>query len=257
MNIFQAICAIQKEIDFIGRNKKNSGQGFMFRGIDDVYNSLHGLFSKHEVFCMPEVLESFSEDRTAKSGGTNIFRILKIKYTFYAADGSSVSCIVQGEGLDTSDKGSNKAMAVGHKYALLQMFTIPTLDMTDPDSITPEQSVPEKEDKRDEQQKPTYTQKPKSSASDIYEEPKKQEQEQPKQEDEKPKQEPEKVVDETPNKRKMHNWLKHICDLNDDKIKIVIRKYFEKDVITDEEAKEFMLKVFAKTITVEEIHCGF
>ena len=44
--------------------------------------------------------------------------------------------------MDSGDKAANKAMAIGHKYALLQVLCIPTEDMVDPDSESPEGSSP-------------------------------------------------------------------------------------------------------------------
>jgi hypothetical protein len=60
-----------------------------------------------------------------------IYRVLKIRYDFFARDGSSVSATVMGEGMDSGDKASNKAMAVAHKYALLQILSIPTEESLD------------------------------------------------------------------------------------------------------------------------------
>ena len=60
-----------------------------------------------------------------------------MKYTFYAEDGSSVSAVVQGEGMDSADKSSNKAMSVAFKYACFQVLCIPTEEMKDPDAETP------------------------------------------------------------------------------------------------------------------------
>lgn len=132
--IFQKIPAIAQGIGAITKSKKNVSQNFMFRGIDDVYNAIQPLFAKNEVFTLPEVLEDRTEERTSKAGGTLIYRILKMKYTFYTTDGSSVHAIVIGEGMDSGDKAANKAMAIAHKYALLQTFCVPTEDMKDPDS---------------------------------------------------------------------------------------------------------------------------
>jgi hypothetical protein len=108
---------------------------YKFRGIDDVYNALHPLLAENGVFTIPQVLEERSEERTTRGGGALIYRILRIKYIFYAEDGSSVEAIVIGEGMDSGDKASNKGMAVGHKYTLLQAFAIPTEEggMIDPD----------------------------------------------------------------------------------------------------------------------------
>jgi hypothetical protein len=60
--------------------------------------------------------------------------MLKMQYTFFADDGSSVKAVVMGEGMDSGDKASNKAMAVAHKYAIVQMFAIPTEDDKDPEN---------------------------------------------------------------------------------------------------------------------------
>jgi hypothetical protein len=125
---------IQKDIDAIGKNQKNVMQNFMFRGVDAVYNALHPLLAKHEVFTTSEIIASTREDRLTAKGGTLIYSIIDVRFTFWATDGSSVSTEAKGEGMDSGDKASNKAMAVAHKYALTQTFTIPYEGMADPDS---------------------------------------------------------------------------------------------------------------------------
>ena len=139
--IYSRIAAISKEIGAIGKNKRNEQQKFMFRGIDDVYNALQPLLAKHGVFTVPQVQEDRTEERQSKAGGNLIYRVLKMRYDFYADDGSSVWCTVIGEGMDSGDKAANKAMAIAHKYALLQTFCIPTEDMKDPDSESHEASI--------------------------------------------------------------------------------------------------------------------
>ena len=144
MNIYESIAAIMNEGYAITKAKKNVQQGFMYRGIDDVMNTFQPLLSKYKVFVVPEVLTAEREERHTKSGNNLIFSVLRLKYTFYAEDGSSVSAVVIGEGMDSGDKASNKAMAVGMKYAMFQVFCIPTEEMreADPDKTTPEPSEP-------------------------------------------------------------------------------------------------------------------
>lgn len=137
-NIYQSITAIMKEIPAIGKNKRNAQQGFAFRGIDDVMNALQPLLSKHNVFIVPEILEQIREERTTTKGSTLIYSICKIKYRFYAEDGSYIEAVTIGEGMDSGDKATNKAMSIAMKYALFQVFCIPTEEMKDPDSETPE-----------------------------------------------------------------------------------------------------------------------
>jgi hypothetical protein len=138
--IFKQMIAIMNDVGAIEKKKKNGGGGaynFAFRGIDDVYNALHSVMAKHKVFSVPEVLEDKHEERKTKSGGYLIYRVLKIKYTFYAEDGSSVSATVIGEGMDSGDKASNKAMSIADKYCLIQAFKIPVADMDEPDIMKP------------------------------------------------------------------------------------------------------------------------
>lgn len=144
-NIYQSITAILEEVPAIGKNKKNITQNFMFRGIDDVMNTFQPLLAKHKVFIVPQVLEQTREERQTAKGSTLLYSICKIKYTFYAEDGTSVDAIVVGEGMDSGDKATNKAMAIAMKYAMFQVFCIPTEEMKDPDGDTPPASQKKKE----------------------------------------------------------------------------------------------------------------
>ncbi len=46
-----------------------------------------------------------------------------------------------GEGLDNSDKATNKAMSGAMKYALIELFCVPTQDVEDSDRTSPENGV--------------------------------------------------------------------------------------------------------------------
>lgn len=133
-NIYQSIISAMAEIEPIAKGRKNQQQGFIYRGIDEIMNELQPILKNNGMFVVPEVLQMLREEKQTKSGGTLLYSVLTMKYTFYAADGSSVSAVVIGEGMDSGDKASNKAMAVAMKYALLQVFCIPTDDAKDPDA---------------------------------------------------------------------------------------------------------------------------
>ena len=134
-NIYQSIGAIMAEIDAVGKDKFNPQQKFKYRGVDDVMNALHPLLAKHKVFCTTQVLDQTREERQTKTGGNLIYSICKVRFTFYAEDGSSVESVTIGEGMDSGDKATNKAMSIAFKYAFFQLFCIPTEEMAkdDPD----------------------------------------------------------------------------------------------------------------------------
>jgi len=146
--IHEAILGIMSEIPAIGKNQENKQQNFKYRGIDDVMNVLHPLMAKYGVFTTPQVVDRRREERVAESGGALFVTALMVKYTFFAKDGSDVFAIIASEGTDSGDKGTNKAMASAMKYAMLQVFCIPTEDMIDADSETPEEAAAGKEDGR-------------------------------------------------------------------------------------------------------------
>jgi hypothetical protein len=68
------------------------------------------------------------------------------EYDFISAeDGSKVTACTYGEGMDTSDKSTNKAMSAALKYAIIQAFSIPTEELLDSekDHIEPTAKRPE------------------------------------------------------------------------------------------------------------------
>lgn len=134
--IYQKIGKIMREIDPITKDRTNQQQGFKYRGIDDIYNALHTVFSENGVFAVPTVLSCKNDERQTAKGGTLFYTHLDIRYTFYAEDGSSIECIVRGEAMDSADKSTNKAMSVAYKYALMQILMIPTEEDKDPDGNT-------------------------------------------------------------------------------------------------------------------------
>jgi ERF superfamily protein len=142
--IYGKMAAVMGKINAIGKDQTNTQQKYNFRGIDDVYNAMHPLFKEQGIFMTTEISNSRREERASKSGGLNIWTIMDVKITYWAEDGSSVVSTTQGEAMDSADKGSNKAMAVAHKYSIIQTFAIPTkegmpdMDKTntgDPDAL--------------------------------------------------------------------------------------------------------------------------
>lgn len=138
MKVYAGILKVMNGVSSIGKDRSNSAQGYKFRGIDDVYNDLHSLFADAGLFCVSRVVDDRSEDRQNKNGGTLIYRILSMEFDIMADDGSKVTFgPFIGEGMDSGDKASNKAMSVAQKYFLLQTFLVPTEDAKDPENDSP------------------------------------------------------------------------------------------------------------------------
>lgn len=127
--------AVKRDIGAVGKDQKNTGQGWKFRGIDQFINALHPILNKHGVGILPTVVQH-SEPKfitNEKNGKTSKNTQITIKYTFFAEDGSSVDVVMPAEGVDPGDKGTNKALSAALKYALIQTFCVPTQDMAEAD----------------------------------------------------------------------------------------------------------------------------
>lgn len=137
MQVIKSLNAIMSEIGAIEKSRQNKQQNYAFRGIEDLYAAGQPLFVKHGVVPCAEVIEqSVNRYEIVKQDGSiryDYHAILRIKFTFYALDGSSVSVTTCGEGLDNSDKAVNKATSGAMKYALITLLQIPTQDMEDSD----------------------------------------------------------------------------------------------------------------------------
>ena len=130
--IYPSMMAVMEYIGSIGKGRKNPQQGYNFRGIDDVLNNLQPALIKAGVFVIPRISELCREERQTKAGGTMIYTTVRGEYDFISAeDGSKVTACTYGEGMDTSDKSTNKAMSAALKYAIIQAFSIPTEELLD------------------------------------------------------------------------------------------------------------------------------
>ena len=132
--IYELIGKAIGKIGAIGKDQMNLQQKFKYRGIDQVYNALNPVMAELGIFICPEVLDMKREERETKNGTVLTYTILTMKYTVYAPDGSHITMTVMGEGMDSGDKGCNKAMSIAMKYAMFQLFCIPTEEMKDPDA---------------------------------------------------------------------------------------------------------------------------
>ena len=135
--IYPALIEANKKIGAIAKGSKNAQQGFMFRGVDDVYNELHPVLADCGIVIIPEVV-SYEVSEKQGRNGVLLYTRATIRHHFTTSDGSSVTTLVVGEAMDSGDKGMNKAMSMALKYSLLQLFTIPTKEDKDTDKTSHE-----------------------------------------------------------------------------------------------------------------------
>lgn len=171
--IYAAIAGVIADCGTVGKDKVNKQQGFKYRSVDDVFNALHPALAKNKVVIIPTVAERQCEEVGKTKNGTAILKVIcKVKYDICAEDGSRVTSIIYGEGMDMGDKATNKAMAIAYKYLCFQVFCIPTEEMSDPDGESLEGKIgspkeqPEKKQERPKDQ-PATTEPADDEAEDV------------------------------------------------------------------------------------------
>jgi hypothetical protein len=146
--ILAAVAAVMQQVTYVPKagqyddGKRSGGTKYAFRRFEDTAAALGQAFRDHGVFVQSRVVSrERSEDKKPYKEGsgytmwTSVW--LTMEYTFTSlVDGTTLTVGSIGEGKDSSDKSSAKAMTMAMKSALTQAFMIAT-DDPDPDSERP------------------------------------------------------------------------------------------------------------------------
>lgn len=139
--VYAAIAAVMEDVgrEGISKARRNSQQGYNFRGIDDVYNALAPILARHHLIIVPRVLTREKSEQTTAKGGLLFYVVVQVEFDIVCAvDGSKITACTWGEAMDSADKATNKAMSAAYKYMAMQTFCIPTEGDNDADATTHE-----------------------------------------------------------------------------------------------------------------------
>lgn len=130
--IHEAMAAIMGEVGGVGKTRKNEQQNYKYRGVADITLACQPVMARHGVTLVPHQVKTDSFEQFTTAKGSVMFQVRQtIRWRFYHADGSFCPAETTGEGMDSGDKATNKAMTAAQKYALTQAFSIPEDDPAD------------------------------------------------------------------------------------------------------------------------------
>jgi len=137
-HVFVAIAQVMADlsIEGVAKSRRNSGQGYDFRGIDDMYNALAPILARRQLVISPRGLSRVCEERRTAKDAPIFYVNVAMEYTLTSAvDGSHmVVGPMYGEAMDSADKATNKAQSAAFKYMAMQQFCIPTEGDNDADA---------------------------------------------------------------------------------------------------------------------------
>lgn len=164
MNIFQKMSAITQEISTVAKNLQ-VGEGknqYKAVGEADVLAAVKPVEAKHGVYSYPysrEIVESGEMVATTKYGERkSLYLRLKTVYRFVNMEKPDeyIDITTYGDGVDSQDKATGKAMTYSDKYALLKAYKIQTGDDPDQNASETLNSVSRKEPAEDRTGQPAY-----------------------------------------------------------------------------------------------------
>ena len=144
MNIYEKLSAITAEIGVVEKNlnvKVNSNSSYKAVSERDVLDAVKPIEQKYRVYSYPanrkiidrDVLTKETEYNGTITRTNTLFMRVETVYRFVNIDkpGELIETTAYGDGLDTGDKASGKAMTYADKYALMKAYKLSTGD--DPD----------------------------------------------------------------------------------------------------------------------------
>ena len=144
MNIYEKMSAITAEIGVVEKNlnvKVNSNSSYKAVSERDVLDAVKPIEQKYRVYSYPanrkivdrDVLTKETEYNGTITRTNTLFMRVETVYRFVNIDKPDefIETAVYGDGLDTGDKASGKAMTYADKYALMKAYKLSTGD--DPD----------------------------------------------------------------------------------------------------------------------------
>ncbi len=137
MNVYQAIGAVSAAMSHSGiaKGRSNQQQGYKFRGIDDVLNTLSSALVEAGLVILPRCTERTVVERQTAKGGALFNVTCRVEFDLVSTeDGSTHTVCTYGEAMDSADKATNKAMSAAYKYLALLVFCIPTEATPDNDA---------------------------------------------------------------------------------------------------------------------------
>ena len=142
MNIYEKMAKIMEDVEYISKDDHVKYKDVNYKGLSEekITRVMRAEFVKHGLVVFP-----VKQDWNRQGSITHVdvtYRIVNVENPDEFLD--VVSC---GDGADSQDKGSGKAMTYAYKYMWLRTFGIPTGE--DPDKI----SSAELDDREAEQKK--------------------------------------------------------------------------------------------------------
>jgi hypothetical protein len=127
VTIHQRIVWLQGLIGGVGKGGYQTQDGYNFRRIDDVMNSIHVPLCKAGLYIQPVEVDVRTEPWTVWKNFNREFWVV-MDYVITAIDGQQVTIRATGNAINSGDKGVAAAKSYAYKQMISQLLSLPTDD---------------------------------------------------------------------------------------------------------------------------------
>ena len=145
--LFEALAEAAGKMSAIEKDQENTGQGFMFRSIDQIIGHAKPILSELGITIIPSATVVAYEEVTSSNDNRGWRCTCTITYLIGHKSGGSLFAEMVGEAIDYGDKSTTKAAQMAYKYLLTQLLGIGS---EDPDAESPEVAAELSEDEKRE-----------------------------------------------------------------------------------------------------------
>lgn len=125
--VYQAINNVYSDLakESVKKDGYNAQQSYAYITAGTLKKILLPLLAKNKLILQSKVIDTEINQGQTKNGITTFHYRLTVEYTLInSEDGSNLVSTILGEGIDTSDKGINKALTSALKNFILQIFLV-------------------------------------------------------------------------------------------------------------------------------------
>jgi len=119
-NLAEAVIAVMGEMESLPKDGVNSFQNYAYTTEAMVANTIRPLLVKNGLALIPHNISVTDAQPAGKFNKS----VISATYLLLHKSGESLTVTVPGEGMDSLDKSTTKALTAAFKYALLQMFCV-------------------------------------------------------------------------------------------------------------------------------------
>ena len=129
LSLFGKLSEVMGLVERVPKTGHNKFHGYDYATEADITSAVRSAMASRKLIMVPNVQQSEWSEVVTGAGKKERLCTLTVRFDVHDGEsGESLSFVVLGQGQDSGDKATYKAMTGATKYALLKLFLIPTGD---------------------------------------------------------------------------------------------------------------------------------